>query len=200
MGTTSTTKYIKQVAGVLTEEAALTTSAGAGDAQKIPALNASGVLDPSIVNATTASAGVGSSGQVAALDSSGRLDITMMPVGVVAETALITASEALASGDYVNVWNSSGAKVRKADATVAGKEAMGFVLASVGSGSPATVYFEGTNTAVSGQTAGNVFLSTTPGQGTSTPPSGSGNVVQPIGFAVSATAVNFNASRPVTLA
>ena len=51
MGTISTTKFIKNSAGSLAEEAALTTSAGAADANKIPALNASGVLDPSIVNA-----------------------------------------------------------------------------------------------------------------------------------------------------
>ena len=57
MGTASTTKFIKNNAGTLTEEAALTTSAGAGDAQKVPALNASGVLDASITNAKNTSAG-----------------------------------------------------------------------------------------------------------------------------------------------
>ena len=51
MGTASTKKILKNNAGTLTEEAALTTSAGAADANRIPALNASGVLDASIVNA-----------------------------------------------------------------------------------------------------------------------------------------------------
>ena len=124
----------------------------------------------------------------------------MMPVGIGADTAAITASETLAAGDWVNVWNSSGAKVRKADATTAGKEAHGFVLAAVTSGNPATVYFEGTNTQVSGQTPGPVFLQTTAGVGGPTVPSASGNVVQQIGVAVSATAVNFERSVPVTLA
>ena len=200
MGTASTKKFIRNNAGALTEEAALTTSVGAADADKIPALNSSGVLDGSIVNSTTSSAGAGSAGKVAALDGSGRLDSTMMPVGIGADTKSITASEALAAGDYVNIWSSSGAKVRKADATVAGKEAHGYVLAAVSSGASATVYFESTNTSVTGQTPGPVFLSTVAGTGTSVAPSGSGNIVQRIGFACSATEVNFQSQTPITLA
>lgn len=200
MGTASTTKYIKNNSGTLTEEAALTTSVGAGDAQRLVALNSSGVLDASIVNSKSTSAGAGDAGKVVALDGTGRIDSTMMPVGIGADTATITASEALAAGDWVNVWNSTGAKVRKADATTAGKEAHGFVLASVSNGAAATVYFEGTNTAVTGQTPGVVYLATTAGQGTSTAPSAAGNVVQRIGFATSATAVNFQSQPPVVLA
>lgn len=200
MGTASTKKFIKNNAGTLTEEAALVTSAGAADAHRVPALNANGVLDATIVNAKSTSAGAGDAGKVVALDGSGRIDSTMMPVGIGADTAVIQASENLAAGDLVNVWNSAGAKVRKADATSAGKEAHGFVLAAVTAGQNATVYFEGTNTGVSGQTAGPVFLSTTPGVATSTPPSAAGNVVQRVGFAIGATAINFTAGEPVVLA
>jgi len=192
-------KFLINSSGALAEQSTVSTSAGAGDSGKIPALNGSGILDTTIVNSKTSSAGAGDSGKIVALDSSGRIDNTMMPVGIGADTATITASEALAAGDYVNVWNSTGAKVRKADATTAGKHAMGFVLAAVSSSASATVYFEGTNTQVSGMTPGEVFLSTTAGTGTGTAPSGSGNIVQSIGFAVSATAVNFQFSRPITL-
>lgn len=147
-----------------------------------------------------ASAGAGNAGDLVSLDDSGRIDNSMMPVGIGADTSTISASETLAAGDWVNVWNNSGAKVRKADATTAGKEAHGFVLSAVTSGNPATVYFEGTNTQVSGQTPGPVFLQTTAGVGGPTVPSASGNVVQQIGVAVSATAVNFERGAPVTLA
>jgi hypothetical protein len=146
------------------------------------------------------SAGVANAGDIPALDDTGRLDASMMPVGVGADTQIITASEALAAGDFVNVWNNSGAKVRKADASVAGKEAHGFVLTAVSNGQPATVYFEGTNTQVTGQTPGKVYLSTTPGQATSTPPTLSGQVVQTIGFATGTTTINFQSLQPVTLA
>ena len=200
MGTASTKKVIKNVSGALTEEAALLTSAGAGDADRIPALNASGVLDLTITNGKNTSAGAGDAGKLVALDSSGRVDSTMMPVGIGADTQVITTSEALAAGDWVNIWNSTGAKARKADATTAGKHAMGFVLSAFGSAASATVYFEGTNTQVTGQTAGDVFLSTTAGLGTATAPSSAGNVVQPIGVATSTTTVNFQYNRPITLA
>lgn len=164
-------KFLRLVNGVLTEIFGVQTSAGAGNA-----------------------------GDLVSLDDSGRIDNSMMPVGIGADTSTISASETLAAGDWVNVWNDSGAKVRKADATTAGKEVHGFVLAAVTSGNPATVYFEGTNTQVSGQTPGPVYLQTTAGTGGATIPSASGNVVQQIGVAVSATAVNFERGAPVTLA
>ncbi|WP_029926376.1 hypothetical protein [Nocardia otitidiscaviarum] len=167
-------KYIRldTADGTLKETEAIDTSAGAGDAGKIPAL-----------------------------DSSGRFDPSMMPVGIGADTQSIEASENLAAGDFVNVWNDAGTtKVRKADATTAGKHAHGFVLAAVTSGNQATVYFEGTNTQVSGQTGGDVFLSTTPGVATGTPPSSAGNVVQRLGAATSATTINVETGQPVVLA
>jgi hypothetical protein len=200
MGTASTKKFIRNASGTLAEESALLTSAGAGDANRLPALNAAGVLDASIVNSTQSSAGAGDAGKVPALDASGRIDATMMPVGIGADTASITTSEALSAGDFVNIHSSAGAKVRKADATTAGKEAHGFVLSAVGSGAAATVYFEGANTAVSGQTPGPVFLATTAGGATATAPSAAGNVVQRVGVAISATAINFESSPPILLA
>ena len=164
-------KYIEIAAGALREVVALVTSAGAGDA-----------------------------GKIVSLDGTGKLDTSVLPVGIGADTKIITTSEALAAGDWVNIHSSTGSKARKADATTAGKEAMGFVLAAFGAAAPATVYFEGTNTMVSGQTPGKVYLATTAGLGTTTPPSTAGNIVQSIGFALSATEVNFNAGIPVTLA
>ena len=192
-------KFLKNNAGTITEEAAVESSTGGTDEGKIPALNASGVLDSTIVNSKTTSAGAGDSGKLPALDSSGRLDTTFMPVGIAADTVSITTSETIASGDLVNIWNSTGAKVRKADASVAGKEAHGFVLAGVGSGASATVYFEGSNTQVTGLTPGVQFLSTSPGLCSSTAPSGSANVVQRVGFATSATSLNFQSEVPYVL-
>lgn len=200
MGTPSTKKILKNVQGTLTEEVTLTTSAGSADADRIPALNSSGVLDQSIINGTNSSFGATDAGKTVVLDQSGKLSETLFPVGFGKDAVMVITSEALASGDFVNIWSNSGAKVRKADATVAGKEAHGFVLSSAASGTSVTVYFEGTNTGVTGQTPGPVFLSTDPGQATSVAPSSTGNVVQRIGFAVSSTAVNFQSGTHVVLA
>lgn len=164
-------KYLYNNAGQMTEKAAITTSAGAGDSGKIPAL-----------------------------DGSGRFDSTFMPVGIGAETKSITASEDLAAGDFVNVHVSSGTKVRKADASNA-YEAMGFVLSSVTSGQAATVYFEGMNTSCSGLTAGTkYFLSGTAGVPTATAPSTAGHIVQKIGVAASATELSFEPNASIVLA
>lgn len=192
-------KFLKNNAGVITEEAAVATSAGAGDEGKLPALGATGVLDATIINSKTTSAGAGDSGKIPALDGTGKLDTTFLPTGIAADTAIVEASEALAAGDFVNIYDATGAKCRKADATTSGKEAHGFVIAAVDSGNNATVYFEGSNGQVSGQTPGGVFLSATAGLATSTAPSSSGNVVQRIGIATSATSINFQYQVPIVL-
>ena len=139
--------------------------------------------------------------KIPALDGNGRLTSAMLPTGIGADTLALTTSEALSAGDLVNIFNSSGAKVRKADGSTAGKEAHGFVLAAAASGATATVYFEGTNDQMTGMTPGPQYLSdTTPGKTTATPPTGSGKIVQVVGFAASATAMNFQSNPSVTRA
>jgi len=152
--------------------------------------------------ATVVSTGVNEAGKIVALDSTGKLDNSVLPVGVGPDTKILPAAEALGAGDFVNIFNDAGTvKVRKADATTAGKEANGFVLSAVTAGADATVYFEGTNNQLSGLTGGAVyFLSTTAGGVTSTAPSSSGNVVQRIGRALSATEINVEFSTPIVLA
>lgn len=155
--------------------------------------------------ATVVSTGATEAGDIVALDSTGRLDNSVMPSGIGADTASIVSSENLAAGDVVNVWNDAGTvKVRKADATTAGKEAHGFVLTSVTSPAAATVYFEGSNTQTSGTLTGGVaFLTTTAGTVSNTAPSGSGNVVQRVGFITevgSPNTMNFQSNVPVVLA
>ena len=195
-------KYLKNNSGMITEESSINTSAGAADEGKIPALNASGILDATIINSVSTSVGAGDTGKVVALDGSGKIDTSMMPTGIGADTAAIATSETLASGDLVNIWSNGGVfNVRKADATSAGAEAHGFVLAGFTHPTTATVYFEGQNTAVTGLTPGVQYLSSSvAGGATATPPSGSGNIVQRVGFATSATAMNFQANQPIVLA
>jgi hypothetical protein len=148
------------------------------------------------------SAGGANDGDLVALDPSGKLDASVMPAGFGQNTALIVASEALAAGDLVNIHNSTGSKVRKADATTEGREADGFVLAAVANAATATVYLTGNRiTGLTGMTPGaRQFLATTAGTRTETPPSTSGNVVQVVGKAIDATTLIFEPEEPVTLA
>lgn len=167
-------KYLKNNGGVLTEEEAIQVSSGAGDAGKIPAL-----------------------------DSAGRLDNTVMPVGIGADTASIVASENLAAGDMVDIYDDAGtATARKADAASSGKYATGFVLQATTSPANATIYFEGQNNQLTGLTAGaRMYLSaTTPGEITATAPTGTGQVVQYVGRAINATTIAFEPAQPIVLA
>jgi len=145
------------------------------------------------------SAGAGDSGKIAALDAAGKWAVSMMPTGIAADVATVEASEDLVAGNLVNIYDSTGAKCRKADATTVGKEAHGFVIAIVTNGNNATIYFEGSNDYVTGLTPGIQFLSTTAGLASVTAPSASGNIVQKVGVATSATSLNVEFSNPITL-
>jgi len=156
-----------------------------------------------LVEGLVTSAGAGDAGKIPALDSGGKLDTTLMPTGVGPDTRTIASSENLAAGDMVNIWDDAGtAKVRKADASNTGKRAHGFVLAAVTSPANATVYLSGTNDDLSGLTAGtSLFLSGgTAGAVTATAPTTASHLWQPVGIALSTTEARIEIDTPITLA
>jgi hypothetical protein len=195
-------RFLTVLVGRMKMVAAIATSAGAGDADKIPATGSGGYLDPTLINAKNVSAGAGDAGKVVQLDGTGRIDTTMMPIGIGADTKSILTSENIAAGSFVNVYSNAGVlNARKADATAEGKEANGFVLATTTSGQNALVYFEGTNTQLTGMTVGaRQYLATTAGARTETPPSTAGNVIQYLGVALSATELTYEADDAITVA
>ena len=158
--------------------------------QKFLQLTATGGLKETIA---TQGGGAPDADKIPALDAAGRLPLPMMPTGVGPDTQPLLASEALGAGALVNIWEDSGtAKMRKADATTAGKEADAFVVEAVALGAMGTAYFEGNDEHVAGLIPGRpVFLSTTAGGITQTPPTDPGNVVQRVGKATTATSFNF---------
>lgn len=123
---------------------------------------------------------------------SGTGDVEISATGGVVGTEF-DASEDLAAGDLVNVWNDSGTpKARLADAS-ADRPADGFVLAGVDLGDPATVYSQGLDSEVTGLTAGVTYWlsATVPGGIQDAPPTGSGELVQRAGKAFGATVLDF---------
>lgn len=157
--------------GFHTEESAIITSAGAGDASKI----------------------IGT-------DAGGKLDSSFLPSGIGGDTRTVTAGEALSGGDLVYL-DSSG-EALKADANAVAKAAVGFVQSAISNGATGTAQFgSGIITGLSSLTPGAAyFLSTTPGAITTTPPSGSADIVQPVGYALSATELYFEPQNPTVLA
>ena len=159
----SSNKFLTIINGVRELVTAIATSSGAGDANKIPMT-----------------------------DGSGKLDTTFMPVGIGADTLSIQAGENLAAGDFVNLYDDTGARVQKADGSNT-RPAHGFVLAAVTSGQNATVYLSGRNTQLSGLTPGTRYYlsASAAGGATATAPNASGEILQYLGTADSASSLQF---------
>ena len=150
--------------------------------------------------ALVVSTGVSDAGRVVATDGTGKIDTSVLPTGIGADVKILPASENLAAGDLVNVWNDAGtSKVRKADNSN-NRRAVGFVIAGVTAPANATVYLEGTITGLTSLTPGAAVFLGTLGAATATAPSAAGSISQEIGIAVSATEVSFEPQRPVLLA
>jgi len=190
-------RFLANIAGRIKMLATIVTSAGAADAEKVPSTNASGYLDPSLLNAATSG-----NSKVLLTKADGTIDPAVLPSGLGVQTKNVLASEALAAGALVNIWPNAGTEnVRNADATAEGKEAHGFVKAAVASGATASVYLEGTITGLSGLTPGTrMYLATSAGAATATSPNAAGNVSQHIGDALSATEIDFEKAEPITVA
>jgi hypothetical protein len=162
--------------------------------RKVIQLSSTGAM--SEYSGKASSAGAGDAGEFPILDGAGKLDITMMPNGVGADSITATAAESLAAGDFVYI--TAGGTVMKADATTFAKRAMGYVLSSVSNGASATVYFDESNSALSGLTPGGMYyLSATAGAATLTAPIVSGQYVQELGIATSATSLHVNIKTPI---
>lgn len=167
-------KPLQLVSGVITQVEASTTSAGAGDAGKLVALNGSGKVDNTMLP-TAAS-------------------FTAVASEAIAAGALVNL---YSNAGTINIRNAdaSGGVAKKAD---------GFAPAAIASGATGEVDFDNSViSGLSSLTVGATYYlsGTTPGAITDTPPSTSAYIVQRIGKAKSATELVFDASsEPVVLA
>jgi len=142
---------------------------------------------------------------IAGLDAqklTGSLDGLLLADNTVAPDKMysyqVVASEALQPGDLVNVWNSTGNfRVRKADALL-GYEAHGFVLDAAPNGSYVNVLHTGYNTFMVNSVPGVQFLGAA-GKVTAQPPWAVGQLVQRVGFAPTASVLNFSPMQPVKI-
>jgi hypothetical protein len=139
-------------------------------------------------SATQVSTGASNAGDIIALDETGHIDTSLLPSTGGASSDAIVATEAIAAGDWVNVYNNVGTRAcRKAIAADATKPAAGFVTAAFSAGATASVYKVGDNTkvALTGFTVADigarVFLSPTVGGGTIKTCPAAGNLLQPLG-------------------
>jgi len=147
------------------------------------------------------SAGAGNDGDLIVLDAGGKLDITLFPAGMGENSLSVATTENLAVGDFVNMHDSTGIKLRKADAGSNNFEAHGWVESASTSPAANTIFFFGTNSVLSGLSVGVQYYldAATAGLITSTAPSGSNEMVQRIGISHSATELVVLLGQPIIL-
>ena len=111
------------------------------------------------------------------------------------------ATEAISANSFVNFWNNAGViSVRNANANDAGKFACGFALSTVAPGGYPLVQPSGINAMSYGGPFAQVWLSdTVPGSFTTTPPSATGSIVQPVGMAIPGVGIFFTPQASILL-
>lgn len=138
-------------------------------------------------NAIDSSGGSSDSGKIIKLDSNGKIDISLLPAGIGEDAIEIAAFEDVSAGDFVNIFDNGGSvAVRKADKSN-GRDANGFVLESAVAPAPVKVFFEGTNSQLSGLSIGERYYLDTAGAVTNVPTTTTGELHQYLGKAFSAT-------------
>lgn len=133
--------------------------------------------------APAVSTGAAQANQIIQTDASGLIDQSFLPTGIGDDTTTKPAGEDLAAGDFVAL---VGGEFVKADRTN-GREAVGFVLDAFLTGTPATVFHEGNNTALSGLTPDARYYLDSVGQVTDVPATADGEIHQFLGKACDAT-------------
>lgn len=122
------------------------------------------------VQALVASVGAADGGKIVATDPTGRLDMSLMPVGIGANTTQAAASETLGAGKFVNYHSDGGVFSARLADNSNGRQADGFVLEEFTAASVATIYpLDGTNAALSALTVGSRYWLGTAGGVTATP-------------------------------
>lgn len=155
------------------------------------------------VLAIVTSAGAGDAGKIPALGSDGKLDASVMPAGIGANVAVAVAGEAIGAGKFVELFSDAGTwKMRLADNSN-GRVAWGYVRTAVAADASGTAYRLNTaNAALSGLTPGADYWLGTAGGVISAPldpDTDVGKLSQYLGKASSATELVTAEYAPVTL-
>ena len=145
-----------------------------------------------------AAAQIAAANSIVATGADGTIDSSMIPGE---EVVNVLASETINAGGQVNLWNNSGTiNARNADATN-GRRAWGFTILQITSGDSGNVYLgSGRNTGVSGLTPAAIYFLGSAGAITTVVNTTTGQLLQEIGIAKSATELDEFIREPVTRA
>lgn len=155
------------------------------------------------VFAILTSAGAGDSGKIPALDASGKLDASFLPTGIGANSVVAVASEAIAAGKFVQLYDNAGVLGMRLADNSNNREAWGYVTAAVANAASGTAYRLNTvNAGLTGLTAGGSYWLGTAGGVIAAPldpVTGVGKTDQFLGVAKSTTELVTSELDPVLL-
>lgn len=155
-----------------------------------------------LVTAIKVSTGVASANQIISTDDTGKISSTFLPTGIGGEaTANLLASEAIAAGDFVNIFNNAGvATIRKADASN-NRPANGFCLTAIANAATGIVNLRGENNALTGIISGTVYYlsATNAGKAVDASPSANGNIIQTLGYGLRSTSILYEFDEPIEI-
>ena len=149
--------------------------------------------------ASATSAGAGDAGKIPKLDGTGRIDVSMMPVGIAADAKTMVASEAIAARDMINVAATGQIRKADASndrpahgfvlAAIAATASGTVFFESIVTGLSALTI--GSRYFLSDSVAGGVTLTAVT--------AGAGKISQEVGVAISATELSFEPQSSVLL-
>lgn len=148
------------------------------------------------------SSGAPDSGKMAQTGANGKFHLSLMADGVVPDQKTGVSNGAITLNDLCYI-ETAGTIARATAASAGPHEAMGFATSTVITGVSVTIQDQGIMSGFTGLTPGaRYFLSdVTPGGVLIDPgPVGAGKIAQFIGYAMSATEINFEPDQPVWLA
>lgn len=133
--------------------------------------------------------GTGNENRILETDGTGRIPASAMPVGVAPEVKIGNAFETIAANALV--YFKSDGTVANASNVSGGHYAQGWAANGGIAGDPITVNFEATVTGLSGLTPEGMCFLGAAGAITQTVITGAGTLFQEVGFAISATELQF---------
>jgi hypothetical protein len=138
------------------------------------------------------STGVTDAGKLVGLNNDGKVDISMIPTSVGKVGCILTLSETITAGDWVNVFtDGTDYKARLADVSDSAKVCHGYATANGVAGDNVLIMFEGLNDYLptTGLVNGNGYFLGTLGKSVASPDlTLSAKFVQPLGYCVNTSA------------
>jgi len=145
------------------------------------------------------SAGAGDADKIPATGADGKLDLTFLPDAIQPISHSGTFGGTVAAGKFIFADSADAYKIKAATNTGVATKAGGFVMAGGAADDPATYYSGGKVTGLTGITANAKYYLDTAGGYTTTAPTAAGSIVQVVAIGIDSTSLEITIGDAVRL-